>query len=142
MGDGAPFSDLDGPKQLVTAAGLALALASFRTATLVVAQDPGIMVPSMWALVGVTRECVVSSEGVARQLHERYKVPLSAISVEEAEAYPPLAPGVDISTTGLYDPADAKGVAVVGMPEHTFGERLRSRGRILTARLPRRLRRA
>ena len=140
--EGAPFTDLRAPQQLATATGLALALASFRRATLVVAEDPGIMAPSMWALVAAARECVVGSEEAARQLHQRYRVPLSAISVEEAEVYPPLAAGVEARTTGLYDPAGARGVAVVGMPVGSLTERLRSRGRLVKARLPGRLRRA
>ena len=140
--EGAPFTDLRGPQQLATAAGLALALRSFRRATLVIGEDPGVMAPSMWVLFAAARQCVVSSEEAARQFHQRYRVPFSAISVEEGERYPPLAPGVEASTTGLYDPGDARGVAVVGAPAGTLTERLRSRARRVQGRLPARLRRA
>ena len=137
---GAPFTDLRGPQQLATATGLAMAMRRFRRATLVVGEDPEVMAPCMWALTIAASECVVGSEDAARRLHERYKVPLAAISVEETEPYPPLAPGIEPSTTGLYSPAAARGVAVVQMPAATLAERARSRAQFARARLLGRLR--
>ena len=137
---GAPFTDLRGPQQLATAAGLAAAMRTFRRATLVIGEDPDIMAPCLWALTAAARECVVNSEEAARRLHQRYKVPLGALSVEEPEPYPPLAPGIEPSTTGLYSPAAASGVAVVQVPATTLGERARSRARLARARWLGRLR--
>ena len=137
---GAPFNDLRASQQLATAMGLALALRRFRRATLVVGEDPGLLAPCFWVLAEAAGECVVGSEEAGRQLHERYRVPFRGISVEEAEPYPPLAPGVEPATAGLYRPGAARGLAVVEVPGGTVAERLRSRARTSRSRVLARLR--
>jgi len=137
---GAPFSDVRPPQQLVTATGLAIALRRFRRATLVVGEDPGVLASSLWVLAEAAGECVVGSEEAGRELHDRYRVPLRAISVEETEPFPPLAPGVEPSTAGLYRPGAARGLTVVEQPGGTVAERFRSRARSSRTRLLARLR--
>lgn len=132
---GAPFTDLRTPQQLATAAGLVLGLRRFRRATLVVAEDPGVLAPCLLALAEAAGDCVVGNEEDARRLHDRYRVPWRTISVEESEPYPPLVPGVEPSTAGLYRPGAGRGLTAVVMPAGTVSERLRSRVKVSRARL-------
>jgi hypothetical protein len=137
---GAPFVDAQVTRQLATAAGLALALRRFRRSTLVVAEDPHVAGPCLLALAEVTGECVVGSHEDARVLHDRYRIPWRFLSVEEVENFPPLAPGVEPSTAGLYRPGAARGLKVVEVPSGTLAQRLRVRAKLSRQRLTTRLR--
>lgn len=137
---GAPFIDRESSRQLATAAWLAVALRRFKKATLVVAEDPEVVAPCLWLLARAAGECIATNEGDARALHSRYGLPWKLITVEEAEAFPPLPPGVEPSAAGLYRPGAARGLSVVEVPPGTVAQRLRSRAKVSRDRLVARLR--
>jgi hypothetical protein len=137
---GAPFCDLRLPQQLATAAGLAVALRRFRRASVVVGEGPGILPACLWLLVMAAGECVVGDDEAAMGLHERYKVPLWRISVEEAEPFPALPEGVEPATAGLYAPGGGRGLTLVEVPTTTLAARLKARGQLSRARALARLR--
>jgi hypothetical protein len=118
--EGAPFSDLRISQQLATAAGLAIALRRFRQASVVVGEDPGVLPACLWLLAEAAGECVTESDEAALELHERYRVPLWRVSVEEAEPFPAFPEGVEPPTAGLYAPGAGRGLRVVEMPTATL----------------------
>ncbi|HMK97895.1 MAG TPA: hypothetical protein VK425_10140 [Acidimicrobiales bacterium] len=137
---GVPFIDHRYPAQLATAGGLAVALRRFPRSTVVVGEDPRISPASFRALVRAAGEVIVDSETMAAALAERYNLQLGAFSVVELEPYPPLPPGAELGTGGLYRPRAARGLTLVEMPTTTLAERVRARGRLSRAALLRRLR--
>ena len=137
---GTPFTDLRYRSQVATAAGLAMALRRFPRSTLVVGEDPEIATPCFKALATAVDEVLVGSEGVAAALSERYGLRRGAVTVEEIDPYPLLAPAIEPSTAGLYRPRSARGLTLVEMPTTTLVERARTRGRQSTSALTRRLR--
>jgi len=131
---GAPFCDLRPPQQVATAVGLAAALRRFRRASVVVGEDPGVMPTCLWLLALAAGECVVASDEAALSVHERYKVPLWRVSVEEVEPFPAFPEGVEPSTAGLYCPSWGRGLTLVEMPTTALAQRLKARGQLAKAR--------
>jgi hypothetical protein len=129
---GVPFSDDRLWPQLATAAGLAVAIRRFRQATVIVAEDPGIMPACLRAVVFSSRQCTVTTDADARSLIARYGLRPGAVVVTEVEPYPPRPVGVAPEDAGLYRPGAGAGLTVVELPTTTF--RQRARGRALRAR--------
>jgi hypothetical protein len=136
---GVPFSDDRLWSQLATAAGLAIAIRRFRQATVIVAEDPGIMPACLRAVVSSSRQCTVTTDADARALIARYGLRAGAVAVTEVEPYPHLPEGVAPEDAGLYRPGAVAGLTVVELPTTTLGQRVRARANRARAQLVRRL---
>jgi hypothetical protein len=136
---GVPFSDGRLWPQLATAAGLAIAIRRFRRATVIMAEDPGIMPACLRAVVYSAGQCTVAGDADAGSLVARYGLRPGAVVVTEVEPYPPMPPGVAPEGTGLFRPGAGAGLTVVELPAATLAQRLRGRARQARARLVRRL---
>jgi len=136
---GVPFCDDRLWPQLATAAGLAVAIRRFRQATVIVAEDPGIMPACLRAVVFSSRQCTVTTDADARSLIARYGLRPGAVAVTEMEPYPPRPEGVAPEDAGLYRPGAVAGLTVVELPTTTFTQRTRGRALRARARLLRQL---
>ncbi|HTW07253.1 MAG TPA: hypothetical protein VME46_07075 [Acidimicrobiales bacterium] len=136
--EGVPFSDLRPAAQMATAVGLAAALRRFSRSVLVVGEDPAVLPACFRLLARGAREVVAGSEREAALLRDRYG--WGTVAVEEVDAYPLLASGVELSAGGLYRPRSSRGLTIVEMPTTTLSDRARARARSSRSALERRLR--
>jgi hypothetical protein len=136
---GVPFSDDRLWPQLATAAGLAVAIRRFRQATVIVAEDPGIMPACLRAVVFSSRQCTVTTDADARSLIARYGLRPGAVAVTEMDPYPPRPEGVAPEDAGVYRPGAVAGLTVVELPTTTLAQRARGRALRARARLLRQL---
>jgi hypothetical protein len=136
---GVPFCDDGRWQQLATAAGLAVALRRFRRATVLVAEDPQVMPACLKAVVYSSRHCSVTTDAGANSLVQRYGLRPGAVSVVEAEPYPPVPQGTEPEDAGLYRPGGGAGLMVVELPGTTLAQRARARARRAKSGLVRRL---
>jgi hypothetical protein len=136
---GVPFCDDRLWPQLATAAGLAVAIRRFRQATVIVAEDPGIMPACLRAVVYSSRHCTVATDADAGSLVARYGLRPGAVAVTEVEPYPPMPQGVAPEDAGLYRPGAGAGLTVVELPATTLAQRVQARAVRARAGLVRRL---
>ena len=136
---GVPFCD----DRLVAATGdrgrAGLAIRRFRQATVIVAEDPGMMPACLRAVVYSSRQCTVTTDADARSLIARYGLRPGAVAVTEVEPYPPLPEGVAPEDAGLYRPGAGRRAHGGRAAATTLGQRARGRASRARARLVRRL---
>ena len=138
--DGAPFADRSLAAQVLTAAGLLWAFRRFGAAELVFGEDPGLLRPVVQLLVKAASRVSVASPDLGAALCTRYKLPVSCVAVDPAEAYPMVRADIDPSTWGLFRPGAQASLAIVEMPTTTVAERLRARAVASKSLVARRLR--
>ena len=138
--DGAPFADRSLGAQMATAAGLLWAFRRFGAAEVVFGEDPVLLRPVVRLLVRAASRASVASPDLGAQLCARYKIPVSAVAVDPAQAYPLARADIDPSTWGLFKPGAQQSLTIVEMPTTTVGERLRARAVASKSLVARRLR--